>query len=141
MEVPMTPVQMSHDALAAPIHDEAARQNFVREFRLHLATQIYPGNRDAYARRAAPAFVKANGRAPKDRHEVRRAMTKDPYYQLWSCMQRTSQEQMWDSVIDSVERRHAAPAKPRAGANLTLDSSVTVPRYLSARDIHLQPGG
>ena len=30
--------QHAHAMLAAPIHDEASRQDFVRDFRLHLAT-------------------------------------------------------------------------------------------------------
>lgn len=137
----MTTSQIVHSALATPIHDEAARQSFVHDFRFHLATQIYPGNRDAYARRAGPAFTKSQGRPPANRHDVRRAMQRDPYYQLWSCMQRASQEQMWDSVIDSVERRGGSAGKTSVGGALTLDPTVVVPRYLSARDIHLQPGG
>ncbi|MBM3513827.1 MAG: class I SAM-dependent methyltransferase [Alphaproteobacteria bacterium] len=139
----MTQSQFAHAALATPIHGEAARQDFVRDFRLHLATRIYPGNRDAYARRAEPAFRRNQGAPPRDRHDVRRAMTRDPYYQLWSCMQRASQEQMWDSVIDSVERIGARPPRPThtASGTLTLDRDLAVPRYLSARDIHLQPGG
>ena len=36
--------------------------------------------------------------------EVRGLMTADPYYQFWSATQRNSQEMLWESVIDTVER-------------------------------------
>lgn len=141
----MSLAQFAHRMLALPVHDEASRQDFVRDFRMHLATTVYPGNRAAYAERAEPAFAKAKGRKPQDRHEVRHIMQRDPYYQLWSSMQRSSQEMMWDSVIDSVERRlpelKRGTGNAPAGGTLTLDPKLRVPKYLTAYDIHLQPGG
>jgi len=141
----MSVAQHAHAMLALPVHDEGARQDFVRDFRMHLATAVYPGTRAAYAERAEPAFAKAKGRKPNDRHEVRHIMQRDPYYQLWSSMQRSSQEMMWDSVIDSVERhlpelKKGARNAP-AGGTLTLDPKLEIPRYNTAYDIHLQPGG
>ena len=91
--------QAMHDLFPKPNHDEAARQEFVNDFRVHLAAKVFPGNFGAYFGRVLPAFAKANGREPKDRHEVRKVMTQDPYYQMWSLMQRSSQEMIWDSVM------------------------------------------
>ena len=133
-----------HAMLPNPAHDEAARQNFVRDFRLHLATRVYPGNTLAYNRRIEPSFQRREGRSPKDRREIRKLMTRDPYYQMWSAMQRNSQEMMWDSVIDTVERElpELIDKAQRSGASgtLRLDPALPIPRYLTAYDIHLHPG-
>ncbi len=136
--------QNMHSMFARPNHDEASRQNFVNDFRVHLASKVFPGTFPAYFSRVLPAFIKTQGREPKDRHEVRKVMTKDPYYQLWSAMQRSSQEMIWDSVIDSVERQLPdllKKAKDLKGkGSLTINPDVKVPKYHDAADIHLQPG-
>jgi SAM-dependent methyltransferase len=139
--------QFQHPMLVTRTHDEEARQAYALAIRRHLAANVAGGNRLAYARRAEPAFVKAHGRAPKDRHEVREVMTKDAYYQLYSLMQRHTQEQTFDSVIDSVERQlpeliaKARQFSGKAGGTLRLDPGLEVPAYHTAYDIHLQPGG
>ena len=136
--------QVMHEMFPKPNHDEGARQSFVNDFRVHLASRVFPGNFPAYFNRVLPQFAKAQGREPKDRHEVRKVMTQDPYYQMWSAMQRTSQEMIWDAVIDSVERKLPelqAKAKTLKGkGSLTLDPNVEIPRYHTGADIHLQPG-
>jgi SAM-dependent methyltransferase len=134
-------------------HDEQARQDFVSAFRAHLAARLTPGNQAAYERRALPRFERERRRAPADFHEVRAAMRGDPFYQFWSAMQRCSQERMWESVIEPTERelpalvgraraqaRRAAQGQG-AGGSLHLDPALVVPRYHTAADIHLQPGG
>lgn len=76
-------------------------------------------------------------------------MERDPYYRFWSALQRRSQEQMWESVVDSVEREHGRLTREfqrrarsrRLRGSLRLDPALTVPRYHAAVDIHLQPGG
>ncbi|MDX2222237.1 MAG: class I SAM-dependent methyltransferase [Rhodospirillaceae bacterium] len=136
--------QVEHGMFPKAIHDEEARQDFVNDFRVHLAAKVFPGNFPAYFNRVLPGFIKQNGREPKDRHEVRKVMTQDPFYQLWSAMQRTSQEMIWDSAIDPVERQLPdliAKAKGLKGkGSLTLDPGLEIPRYHTAADIHLQPG-
>lgn len=133
-----------HGMLAAPNHDETNRQNFVNDFRLHLSNQVAPGCHQAYDHRVLPKFVKEQGREPKDHHEVRKVMTKDSYYQMWSAMQRTSQEMVWDSVIDPVERQLPdlieKAKQPGNKGSLTLNPELEIPRYHTAADIHLQPG-
>ena len=106
--------QLQHDLLPQASHDELARQNFVQSLKLHLATKVSPGNKVVYEQRAKPRFEKETRRPPKDRHEVRRVMRDEPYYQTWSALQRTSQEMMWESVSSSVARQWTlspAPAK------------------------------
>lgn len=71
-------------------------------------------------------------------------MTADPYYQRWSCMQRTSQELMWDSVIGPVERTKPELIQLTKFGNgpgtLKIDAEFPLPRYHTSADIHIQPG-
>lgn len=130
-------------------HDEQARQDFVASLRAHLAARVMPGNAMLYTSRLEPEFVKEHGRPPSDFREVKNIMTNNDYYQFWSAMQRRSQELMWDAVIDPTEReldvlieRYQRLAKDKpAGGSLRLDPELEIPRYHTAADIHIQPGG
>lgn len=145
------PAFKQHPMVPQTTHDEQARQDFVSALRGHLSGRLMPGAYQIYAARVEPAFRAKHGRAPKDEHEVRQVMTQDPYYQFWSAMQRRSQELLWESVIDPTERQLPAlidrarklgqlGAAKRRG-RLRLDPQLTVPKYHTAADIHLQPGG
>jgi ubiquinone/menaquinone biosynthesis C-methylase UbiE len=141
-----------HAMLPESSHDEQARQDFVMAFRGHLSGALMPGAYRVYQQRVEPAFRAAHGRVPADQEEVRQVMTRDPYYQFWSAMQRRSQEMLWESVIEPTERQlpeligksrklaKKTLAKGRKGS-LRLDPALVVPRYHTAADIHLQPGG
>lgn len=140
-----------HSMLPQPQHDEQARQDFVTALRGHLSGKLMPGNYQIFARRIEPSFQRQYGRPPKDEHEVRELMTRDSFYQFWSAMQRRSQELLWESVIDPVERelpalikkanRQKKSTRPVKGGSLRLNPELEIPRYHAAADIHLQPGG
>lgn len=138
--------QTQHALLPQTSHDELARQNFVQSLKVHLATKVSPGNKLVYEKQAKPRFEKDAQRPPKDRHDVRRVMREEPYYQTWSALQRTSQEMMWESVSSSVARQlpalvsHAHQNNDALGS-LTLDPDLSIPAYHTAVDIHCQPGG
>ncbi|MFM8517412.1 MAG: class I SAM-dependent methyltransferase [Nevskiaceae bacterium] len=145
------PAFKQHPMVPQTTHDEQARQDFVSALRGHLSGRLMPGAYQIYAARVEPAFRATHGRAPKDEHEVRQVMTQDPYYQFWSAMQRRSQELLWESVIDPTERQLPAlidrarklgqlGAAKRRG-RLRRVPQLTVPKYHTAADIHLQPGG
>ncbi len=146
-----------HAIAALPTHDEAARTEFVQSFKVHLATQVMPGNRAVYEKSVRPAFTGQHGRAPENRKDVRSVMAANPYYRMWGSLQRSSQEMLWDSVGETVARererlnkiarkngkangkgRTRARAKKRG--SLTLDASLKMPRYLDVVDIHCMPG-
>ena len=55
--------QTPHDVLPQATHDELARQNFVQSLQVHLATQVFPGNKAAYEHRATPRFERERWRA------------------------------------------------------------------------------
>ncbi len=139
--------QTQHEMLPTRTHDEAARQDYYMDIRRHLAANVAGGNRAVYSQIVRPAFMKSHGREPSDRSEVRSVMTAQPYYQMYSAMQRHTQEMTWDSVIDSVERElpglnaKAKQKTAKAKGTLTLNPDFKVPGYLTFYDIHLQPGG
>jgi SAM-dependent methyltransferase len=133
-------------------HDDRARLSFVKAFRGHLSSKVMPGTYQVYAGRVEPAFRRAVGRTPGTEQEVREHMTRDPFYQFWSAMQRRSQELIWESVIEPTERQlpalidrsrklAKAKLKGKRRGSLRLDPKLVVPRYHTAVDIHLQPGG
>ena len=137
--------QFQHSVLPIPQHDESARQEFVKSLKLHLATNISPKNRDVYEQVAKPEFERENGRAPKNRHEVRKIMNKQTYYRFWSSMLRTSQEMMWASCQTPIERQLGDlidQSKQSDGNSdtLRLNPDLEIPRYHTAVDIHCQPG-
>lgn len=117
--------------------------------RQHLASRIAPHCADMYTEKVRDAYVEKTGREPRDRAEFRQAMRGSGLYQMFSAMQRASQELMWDSTIDSVERELPSlitrakklAAERSHGGTLTLDPDLEIPNYLTAYDIHLQPGG
>ena len=96
--------QKRHAMLVESSHDEFARQQFASSLKSHLSASISTGTRDVYESRAKPDFVRANNRPPENRHEVRRLLGRDRYYQMASSLKRTAQEMMFDSVGENVER-------------------------------------
>ena len=137
--------QYQHAQLAGATHDEQALQDFVQSFKLHLARKVVAGNRTVYEERAAPAFEQAHGRKPYDRHEVGKAMAEQPYYRMWSALQRVSQDMNWNVAADSIARQlpdliQTSKSWDEPVGTLTLNPDIEMPRYLSAVDIHCVPG-
>ena len=143
-----TQPQTEHSVLAPADHDEFARQEFVRSYKEYLVHNVHQGNEKRYESSVKPAFKKKHNRVPKDRFEVAKEMTKDPYYQMFSSLLRTSQEMMWSSCQLPVERNleelnakiNQVPCGTVKGS-LKLDKNLATPRYHKAVDIHCQPGG
>lgn len=128
-----------------PTHDEHARQKFDGLLRNYLRQELMPGMAPLWEKRVLPEFTSEYGRPPLNKSEVGRAMRSQNYYQTWSLLQRVSQQLLWDSVIDSVERTlpeliQRAQEMNQLGS-LQLDPSLEIPRYHTSHDIHQQPGG
>lgn len=141
-------VQEKHPVLPESSLDEAARQEFVNQLGKHVLNEVTPGNRALYERRVRPRFEKAHGRPPRDRHEIRKEMVHEPYYQMTGSFQRTVQEMMWNAVDESIARQRA-DLIARAGAiaagpvkgSLRLDPALALPKYMTENDNHAMPGG
>jgi ubiquinone/menaquinone biosynthesis C-methylase UbiE len=126
-------------------HDERARYNFLANLNRFVSTVIAPGNKTAYDKRVEPAFVKAHGRSFNDRFEVGEAMQKDPMYQMWAAMRRSTMEMRQQNGRAAVLRQAAELAQKTAAQlqghqNLQLKENFTVPPYLRHVDNHLMPG-
>jgi len=140
--------QYRHAMLVESSHDELARQQFVSSLKSHLSASVSSGARGVYESHAKPEFVRANNRPPENRHEVRRLLGQNGYYQMASSLKRTAQEMMFDSVGENVERE-LGPLIDKARrisetnkiGSLRLDPELEIPRYHTAVDIHCMPGG
>ena len=125
-------------------HDEVERYNYLAQITRHIATRIAPAVEKAFETRAAPKFKAQTGAAPKDRHEVRKALSSDPLYQMWSALRRGAMEQRQEAGRWlAIRQAEELAAKTEAWIDkdkLTLDPSVPLPRYVSAIDHHCAPG-
>lgn len=135
--------QFQHSVLPKTGLDERAREGFVITLKHFLASEISPGNKVVYEKSVAPALETAG--ADITRHSIRKEMLRQPYYRMWSALQRTSQEMQWDAVTTCVERQLddlvKASKNSTARGSLTLDPQLPLPKYHAAVDIHCQPGG
>ena len=109
-------------------HDERARFNFLAQLNSHLAANVLPGNARAYEARAKPAFAHEHGHAPRDRHEVRRAMLKDPHFQMWSALRRSSME-LRQQAGREVVLRQLDSLNAAARAQCRIATFETRPRF------------
>lgn len=134
-----------HTMQPQPSHDESVRQDFVTDLRAYITDEIYSLITPHYEKNIEPEFFRSNDRKPEDKSEVKTLMLNDRGYQSWSLLQRLSQQMMFTSVIDTVERNLESMIndldKHQAIGSLEIDESLEIPKYLTAYDIHQQPGG
>lgn len=139
--------QAPHPMLPKSTHDEASRQEFAKSMKVFVQQGLLPGLQPAFAQRAAKLFEQEHGHAPKDRREIRKAMEGDLYFQHYAALNRISQEALWNSVIDAVDRQlpelnaKAREWSAKTKAKLRIDTDFVPPRYVTALDIHCMPGG
>ncbi|AJP72797.1 class I SAM-dependent methyltransferase [Sphingomonas hengshuiensis] len=139
--------QSWHAMLPTNSVDEGARQEFAKSLKQFIQQGILPGLGPVYQARAARRFEREQGRPPADRHDIRKAMVPDLYFQSYAAVNRISQELLWESVIDSIDHdldRLRAEAEAQSGRNkgqLLIPETFDVPRYVAALDIHCMPGG
>jgi hypothetical protein len=138
-------LQTPHALLSRPTVDELGRESFLASMREFLITELYNGNEVAYRKRQVPKFTAQHGRAPESYIEVRGVMEQDPFFRAFSLLNRATQELLWDTVGESVERqlralRAAAASIAPAGGTLTLDADMQLPDYYTKVDVHVMPG-
>lgn len=136
--------QAPHPMLPQPSHNERSRQDFAKGLRSFIQKEILPGLTPLH--RKVKASLSRAGNLNADRHAIRRSMIAEPYFQLYALANRTAQDLLWRSVIDSIERQLpelGATAETLHGkhGSLQLDPDLAVPRYVTALDIHCMPGG
>ncbi|MBS7669024.1 class I SAM-dependent methyltransferase [Croceicoccus gelatinilyticus] len=139
--------QIRHDMLPTPTPQEASRQEFAKSLKHFVQKGLLPGLGPIFEGRAAPSYSKETGKVPANRHDIRKAMVTDPYFRHYAAVNRISQEMLWDSVIDSIEReqellnKSASELSAKNAGQLVVPEDFVPPRYVSALDIHCMPGG
>jgi SAM-dependent methyltransferase len=136
--------QAVHPLLPLASHEERTRQDFAKGLRGFVQQRLLPGLTPLHRKLAGDAARDGGGLA--DRHAIRERMVEEPYFQAYAATNRSAQELLWASVIDTIERemprlRHEAARLEGKVGTLTLDPTLEVPRYVTALDIHCMPGG
>lgn len=139
--------QHPHSVLPVATHDEFARQEFCASLRKLFTTNLWPGCRELYEKRLLPLFRQRHGRDPESAEEAFALMRESFYFRGTELLGRTTQEMVWDTVGESVERQldalnAKAALKPsrRKKGSLRLNPDLVIPRYMRAVDIHVMPG-
>lgn len=136
-------VVLNHDMKPALSPEDAARQRFVSGLRVFVLNDLAADMRRAYDKRVSPEFSRAHGHEPADSAEVHAAIRSDVAFKVYSGLRVNAQKMVWDSVLPVVEREHAAlsaKADASAAGRVQLDPQLTVPRNVSAIDVHFMPG-
>ena len=133
-----------HALLPQTTHDQAERYNFLAHLNRHLAAEVLPGVTAAYQSEIEPAFRQRQGREPRDRHEVRRALEGHALYRIWSALRRNTMEMRQQAglsvVLGQLRELIDLSAEWADGQRLRLDPKLSQPRYLTAVDHHCMPG-
>ena len=134
-----------HGVFPQTSHDEVARLNFLAHMNRHLSTQVMPHVKTAWDNRAEPKLVAETGAGPKTRHDVRKALLKDPVFQTWSALRRMTMEQRqqagrWTTIRQAEELAAKTRTLTEGDSRLQLNPALPIPRYVSAVDHHCMPG-
>jgi ubiquinone/menaquinone biosynthesis C-methylase UbiE len=137
--------QLQHPLLPQSNCDEQGREAFIATMRRLILTDLYPGNAALYEQTLKPAFIEKNGRPPESVQEVRSLMQESFFYSMFGFINRGTQELLWDTVGEIVERqidplKQAAGRIAPAGGTLRLAENFVLPHYTKQVDIHVMPG-
>ncbi|MEZ5487227.1 MAG: class I SAM-dependent methyltransferase [Steroidobacteraceae bacterium] len=137
--------QTSRDHLLDANLEERTRQAFAKHLRQFVFGTTRGVAQQAFAQRVAPELARKDPAAARDRKRAREALLQVPEYQFFCDLHRISQEQIWNSTADSVERdadrlRAEFLALRNPKGSLQLNPELQIPEYLLAMDTHCMPG-
>ena len=141
----MTPL-IKHDLKIASPKSERARQNFVSGLRHHLLVDMATDMKRLYDTRIEPETERKTGKKPENGSEVHKAMKPETSFKFYSAMRTNAQEMVWRSVIPTVDANRGFLAEKAdeliesGGSTVETDSSLEIPRSVTALDVHLMPG-
>ena len=141
----MTP-NVKIDALYKPNFAESSRQSFVAAFKGYVNGPMERQLADLYNNDLAPGFKDKKGHLPRDVDEATAVFEKTNLYPLWGSLVYTSQDLLWETVGQSVDRLRpkyeALAEEPNTPlGSLELDEGLKLPHPISSTEIHRQPGG
>jgi len=135
-------------ALYRPNHDEASRQEFVGVLK-GLANGKVEALLGEKFGEYAKKYERQHGKAPETRLEATQAMKPEHLYQLWGSLVYTSQDLMWETCGETVDRQRVdfearyqrvMDSENKLGS-LTLNPDLVRPQPIATREVHRQPGG
>jgi SAM-dependent methyltransferase len=139
------PRQEFHPMMAKESHDERARTAFTQTLRGKFGDFFYRDGRVIFENEILPALEDKAPTTADGREILRLSLSSHPFFQCVIGLRRVTQEILWSSVIDSVERQSGElidrAANMEGPGSLTLDPNFKVPDYLLETDIHAMPGG
>lgn len=136
------------DALYKPSFAENSRQSFVAALKGYVNGPMEGQLAALYNTRLAPDFENKQGRLPINVEEATEVFEKTGLYPLWGSMVYTSQDLLWETVGQSVDRlrpKYETLAEnlnsKEALGSLELNADMKLPDPISSTEIHRQPGG
>ena len=139
--------ELLHQLKVPRRRDEKARAGFVSSLRRYVLNDMAQQLRSSFERDALPAFRRRSGRLPRDARDAHQALQHHETFRFYSSLRVTSQDLLYQVVRAPIERAQdelrsiagkLAGSKPLG--SLQLQPGFTVPRSVSAIDIHLMPG-
>jgi len=136
-------------SLYQPSLDESARQAFVGALKKQVNGNMEAELETLYRDKILPAFSARHNREPEHRDEAKDWFEREYLYQLWGSAVYTSQDLLWETVGDTVDRivdaaeisAAALEANPDKLGQLHLNASLKLPEPIGSTEIHRQPGG
>ncbi|MEQ8734718.1 MAG: class I SAM-dependent methyltransferase [Rhodospirillaceae bacterium] len=137
------------DNLFQQTHDEYARSRYVATLHNHALMRVRFDVKDVYEAAVRPAFEQEKGRPPETGHEISKAIKKNLFYRTYSSFRYNAQEMLSQAKQSAVQRKlpeMIAAVKKIAnenptGGTLRTNPNLEIPRYITAQDVHLIPGG
>ncbi len=113
-----------------------------------ITSTLTPGHQTIFDARIAPVLEKEYGRPPENRFELKEVLQNDPYHQMWGALLRNTQELMWNTVFETIERQAGTlneifKSKQENGAKSTIriNPDLQIPAYSKSVHNHVMPGG
>lgn len=136
------------DTLYSPNFEESSRQGFVAALKGYVNGPMEHQLASLYKETLEPEFKSKNGRTPIDSTEATPLFESTELYQLWASMVYTSQDLLWETVGQSVDRLRPDFEALEGGiepetvlGSLELNPNLSLPCPISSTEIHRQPGG
>ena len=137
------------DTLFQQTHDEYVRTRYIATLHNHIMMNVRFNLRDIYEKSVQPESECILDYSPNSIHQLSKEIEKEIYYRTYSSIRYNTQEMLSQSKVSAVERklpemieaaREIANKNP-AGGSLQIDPDLELPKYITALDVHLIPGG
>lgn len=135
--------------LYQPNREERSRQAFVGALKTEISQGLEPLLNERYENVLLPDFQQEHGRPPEGRGEGAGVFAGDELFDIWASATYKSQNLLWETVGDTVERTlpafdERAEEIERAGelrGSVSLNPELEKPQPIADVEIHRQPGG